>query len=441
MCIRDRFFDIFGNLYAYGAPMGGFFQNTLFEIDKLTGVVTIVEEGPTVQRSDGCSCPYTIEIQKTVEPRLTIPCTPITYEIIVLNATGEEQSGLVFEDQLPEGINILEVNSSVGGNIISGIGSNLLLIENIVLPPDSSLITIVAEAETDVSGIQSNQATVGGMSLLLGTTVFSDDPTTDATNDPTDILIVPFDVNINNLPTDICEGDSLLIAPDAPWDVDFLWSDGSTDTSIIITESGSYGVTITSNCDSIVINFDIEQIDLISDLPESTQIVLGDSLLLNPMVPFYPNLQYEWTSNTDFNFCSDCPTIQVQPTTNALYFLHFFTETGCESFDTTLVKVIEETDNIYMPNAFSPDENGQNDLFYPQSLEIEKVLTFRVFSRWGELLFQVNNVFTNDPSIGWDGIFKGQKMRQGVYIYFLEIERENGRVEIVSGDVTLMGIN
>ena len=200
-------------------------------------------------------------------------------------------------------------------------------------------------------------------------------------------------------------------------------------------------MTITSDCDSVIINFDIEKFDLISDLPESTQIILGDSLLLNPMIPFYPNLQYEWTSNTDFNFCPDCPTTLVQPTTNALYFLRFFTETGCESNDTTLVKVAEETDNIYMPNAFSPDENGRNDIFYPQSRLTEKVLSFRVFSRWGELLFEINNVFTNDPSIGWDGFFNGQKMRQGVYIYFLEIERENGRIEIVTGDVTLMGNN
>jgi len=432
---------VVGNLYGYGTPMGGFSQNTLFEIDKTTGAVSILEQGPTVQRSDGCSCPYTIEIRKTAEPRQTIPCTPITYEINILNATGETQSGLVFEDQLPPGFTILEINSSITGNISSGVGTNLLLMENIILPPDSSLITIVAEAETGVSGIQGNQATIGGMSLLLGTTVFSDDPTTDATNDPTDVLIDPFDVVINNIPTEICEGDSLLIAPHAPWDVDFLWSNGSTDTSIIITESGSYGVTITSNCDSVIINFDIDQYDLTSDLPESTQIILGDSLLLDPMVQFYPNLQFEWTSNTDFNFCPDCPTILVQPATNALYFLRFFTETGCESYDTTLVKVIEETDNIYMPNAFSPDENGQNDLFYPQSLVNEKVLTFRVFSRWGELLFEINNVLTNDPSIGWNGSFNGQKMRQGVYIYFLEIERENGRIEVVSGDVTLMGNN
>ena len=207
------FFDVVGNLFGYGAPVGGFSQNTLFAIDKTTGVITVVEEGPTVQRSDGCSCPYTIDIHKTAEPQQTVPCTPITYEINILNATGETQSGLVFEDQFPPGFNILEVNSSITGNVISGVGTNLLLMQNIVLPPDSSLITIIVEAETGVTGIQSSQATIGGMSLLLGTTVFSDDLTTDIINDPTNILIDPFDVVIDNLPTEICEGDSLLIAP------------------------------------------------------------------------------------------------------------------------------------------------------------------------------------------------------------------------------------
>ena len=433
------FFDVVGNLYGYGTLMGGFSQNTLFEINKFTGEITNLGEGPMVQRSDGCSCPYPVIINKNATPRQTVPCTPITYQIDIHNATGETQSGLFFEDQFPAGFNILEVNTALSGNIVSGVGSNLLLIENVILPPDSSSITIIAEAENSISDIQSNQASLNGMSLLLGTTVISDDPTTDATKDATDVTITPLAFDIAELPANICEGDTLLIDPLAPWDVDFLWSTGSTDTAILITESGDYSVTISSTCDSIVSTFSIEEFDLSTSLPEVSQIILGDSIVLDPMGQNYPNLQFEWNSNLDNNFCMDCPTPLVQPSTNALYFLKIMTPTGCESFDTTFVKVVEETDDIYMPNAFSPDENGQNDILYPQSRVTEKVLTFRIFSRWGELVFENNNVITNDISIGWDGSFKGENLRQGVYIYFLEIEREDGRIEIVSGDVTLMG--
>ena len=435
------FFDVVGNLYGYGSLLTGTFaQNTLFEINKFTGEITALGEGPDVQRSDGCSCPYPVIINKIATPRQTVPCTPITYQIDIHNATGETQSGLFFEDQFPAGFNILEINTSLEGNIVSGVGTDLLLIENVVLPPDSSAIIIIAEAENGVSGIQNNQASLNGMSLLLGTTVISDDPTTDATKDATDVNITPLTFNLPDLPANLCEGDTLLIDPLAPWDVDFLWSTGSTDTSILVTETGNYSVTISSECDSIVTNFSIEAFDLSTNLPEVSQIILGDSIVLEPSVQNYPNLQFEWNSNLDNNFCNDCPSPIVQPTTNALYFLTISTTTGCESFDTTFIKVLEETDDIYMPNAFSPNENGENDIFYPQSRLTEKVLTFRVFSRWGELVFENNNVFTNDISIGWDGSFNGQYVRQGVYIYFLEIEREDGRIEIVSGDVTLMGI-
>jgi len=69
---------------------------------------------------------------------------------------------------------------------------------------------------------------------------------------------------------------------------------------------------------------------------------------------------------------------------------------------------------------------------------VVNIKNFRVFGRWGETLFAAENILPNAELEGWDGSFKGQRMQQGVYVYFAEIEFFDGRVEIFKGDVTLV---
>jgi gliding motility-associated-like protein len=87
---------------------------------------------------------------------------------------------------------------------------------------------------------------------------------------------------------------------------------------------------------------------------------------------------------------------------------------------------------VYVPNAFSPNGDGNNDVLYVRSPIVNEVL-FRVFSRWGELLFE-----TTEMSKGWDGRHKGKLMDPDTYDYYLKVVCVDGQENMLKGNVTLL---
>ena len=69
---------------------------------------------------------------------------------------------------------------------------------------------------------------------------------------------------------------------------------------------------------------------------------------------------------------------------------------------------------------------------------MSRILNFQVYDRWGSTLFSEADFLPNDPSISWDGKYKGQEVAQGVYIYFAEVEYADGFVEVVSGEIVVL---
>lgn len=88
---------------------------------------------------------------------------------------------------------------------------------------------------------------------------------------------------------------------------------------------------------------------------------------------------------------------------------------------------------LLIPNAFSPNNDGQNDFFKVCNITNEKLIDFKVFNRWGTILFR-----TTDPKQGWDGTNKGQMQPLGVYGYVIRIGYADGYVETYKGTVTLI---
>lgn len=88
---------------------------------------------------------------------------------------------------------------------------------------------------------------------------------------------------------------------------------------------------------------------------------------------------------------------------------------------------------IYIPNAFSPNNDGFNDEFKPYGKDV-LLKKLKIFDRWGGLLFE-----TNQPELGWDGTRAGQPAIAGVYVYLLEyVDAFNGQKELESGEVHLI---
>jgi gliding motility-associated-like protein len=112
---------------------------------------------------------------------------------------------------------------------------------------------------------------------------------------------------------------------------------------------------------------------------------------------------------------------------------------GCEATDDIYV-LVNKIRKVYVPNVFSPNGDGQNDIFFVMGDEdqIVSIKKFMVLSRWGEKIFEETNFQPNDMSKGWDGYFRNEIMNPGVFVYYAEVEYIDGFVEILTGDVTIV---
>ena len=138
--------------------------------------------------------------------------------------------------------------------------------------------------------------------------------------------------------------------------------------------------------------------------------------------------------------CDTCLHPIAKPLQTTDYLVKIESINGCT--DQALVKVfVDKRVDVYIPNAFSPgDSDGFNDRFYifARQESIREVKSFQVFSRWGETMFEVYGFQPNDPTYGWNGLFRGREMNAGVYVYMAEIEMIDGSVVLFKGDVTLI---
>ncbi len=182
----------------------------------------------------------------------------------------------------------------------------------------------------------------------------------------------------------------------------------------------------------------LEPVQMEVSLPEVTTINLGTSLTLEPSVIASNAVSYEW-SDAETLSCLGCENPVASPLQDTKYIVTVYDENNCESQAETWVK-IEFNKGIYVPNVFSPDNDGQNDIFTIQAAEgpIEEVEFFKVYDRWGTLLYEANNFHPNDEGFGWDGSYRGQNMGNGVYIYLAVVKFKDGSETQVQGDVTLV---
>jgi gliding motility-associated-like protein len=176
--------------------------------------------------------------------------------------------------------------------------------------------------------------------------------------------------------------------------------------------------------------------ELIVDLGENVSIQQGDSIRLDALVNS-SNVLFSWKPDT--LGIGGPPSIVVSPLESTAYQV-FVTDTVtfCTAADNIFVTVVKDR-KIFIPNAFSPNENGANDVFMIfGGVGVKQVKSFRVFSRAGSLVHEVLGFQPNDPAFGWDGRLNGRPLNSGIYVYLAEIEFADGVVEIFKGDVMLM---
>lgn len=147
--------------------------------------------------------------------------------------------------------------------------------------------------------------------------------------------------------------------------------------------------------------------------------------------------RYAWTPEYRLN-CIDCPIPTANPASTTTYRVDIESAYGCLNFSELTVNVVCNNLNYFVPNTFSPNGDGRNDRFFPRGTGLFRIKNFSIFNRWGQLIFERRDFMPNDPSMGWDGMFKGQPASPDVYVYMMEIICENNVVIPIKGDITLL---
>jgi gliding motility-associated-like protein len=180
---------------------------------------------------------------------------------------------------------------------------------------------------------------------------------------------------------------------------------------------------------------------ILVDLGTTRSIPFGDTARLSPMIEGgIPPLSYEWQPRDSNRLsCFDCrepiASIPFQTTVR----LTVTDANGCTG-EASVNLFAEKNRPVFVATGFTPNGDNRNDLLYVQAradIELE-ILSFRVFDRWGELVFQNKDFLPNDPNEGWDGTFRGQKVQPGTYIWHINVEFPDGLKDSFTGQSTII---
>ena len=227
--------------------------------------------------------------------------------------------------------------------------------------------------------------------------------------------------------TIVCKGDTAFIQ--ATGGQGYIWSNGSNDSSILITVDSLQTISLTTwdQCDTLSFNWTIN----INNLPEGilnndSSILYGTSLELSSS----NGVSYYWTPDSNIS-CVDCQNPTINPLVPTTYYLYMADNNGCINVDSVFIDIWYEN-ALYIANAFTPNNDGNNDLFLAHVYGYSD-FDFKIFNRWGNVVFE-----TDDPNDGWDGLHLGIKQNPGVYVYMIQVTFNDGTEKVFKGDVSLI---
>jgi len=236
--------------------------------------------------------------------------------------------------------------------------------------------------------------------------------------------------------TALCLGDTLYV--DATGGNTYLWYANSRDTVNCSTCDYTYSLPDTNTRFSVIIADIYNCADTLSDSvtvnqsphvvasPKDTTVLYGATLQLHATGAN----TYIWSPSypLDYNLQSG----PIATITAPVHFTVFGTDTnGCHSYDTAFVNVNYRSP-IFVPSAFTPNNDGKNDVFKVTGITFQKVIEFRIFNRWGQ------EVFNQTGNNGWVGTFNGTPVDMGSYNYIIRVVSPDGYLQVFKGSVTLI---
>lgn len=218
----------------------------------------------------------------------------------------------------------------------------------------------------------------------------------------------------------ICLGDNFELNASGGvtyvWEPEALLSDHLIQNPIAfpdITTEFTVLVTDTNGCANDTVTF-VTVYQPPVEVDQQQTLIIGETVELE--LPYGDGYTYEWTPDVWLS-CIDCGNPVFQPLEDTVYYVTIEDTLGCFSvvsryeFDVLLLASVD------VPDAFSPNGDSVNEMLFVEGWGIEKVLEFKIFNRWGEMVFETTN-----PNIGWDGTYKGQDQMADTYTYIVSVK-------------------
>jgi len=211
----------------------------------------------------------------------------------------------------------------------------------------------------------------------------------------------------------------------------YAWSPvGGTNSVAAGLPSGTYSCTVTdangcTQTETVVVTTYAPPTAVVS---ADTTIYLGVAVVLTAA----GGATYNWSPSTGLS-CTTCQYPSANPDQTTTYCVFVSDTNGCS--DTACVTVFVNTDcgELFVPNAFSPNDDGQNDQLCIYGSRCVKDLDFAIYDRWGEKIFE-----TTDANSCWDGTYKGERMNNAVFVYYLHATLANGTPVSKKGNIALI---
>lgn len=237
-----------------------------------------------------------------------------------------------------------------------------------------------------------------------------------------------------------CQGDEIILT--ASGAVDYTWTpnddiiEGDDSPSATILLSNTDSITIEGIDENGCINFANTFITVfgpVSGDDKDTCIIIGEEVEIGRA---YGDAYSHWWADGDTTYleCLDCPTQTIMPLQETVYTLSVEDSLGCYNTQIIYDICVDPEFNVDIPDLFTPNGDGVNDLIMIDGWGIKNLLEFKIYNRWGELVFE-----TTDINTGWDGTYKGKLQNVDVFIYVVTVEYyENGGTGTKTGNITLM---
>lgn len=243
--------------------------------------------------------------------------------------------------------------------------------------------------------------------------------------------------------TTVCAGDYAILRAASAYSIagglDIKWynSNGTliSEADSIITnpnDTEEYLAVIESDgCipDTAIASVGVRQPPVV-EIDEMSHVLQDDTIELN--ATHYSNYAYQWSVNNDT--CIGCSSVSVVAGSSNTYSVTVTDDLGCSSEAIRQVKVYTFCGTeVFIPNSFSPNRDGKNDMFQVRSTVDIEVSSMLVFDRWGNKVFE-----SNLPDASWNGVYKSQMVDPGVFVYHMEVRCPNGQIAFFKGNVTVL---